>query len=344
MTTNARAWTIAARPDGVPAPSDFRLVERAVPAPGDGEVLLKAHYLALAPVMRSYMLGEPAAGERPLALGDVIHGRGVAEVVASRHPDWRPGDVVHGQIGWQTHKLSRMTPGERFFRMARRGLPAHAGLSALGMTGFSAWCGFVTCGAPKAGDAVLVSGAAGGVGSIVVQIARAMGCAPVVGIAGGAEKCSAVRALGADACIDYKAEGIRARIAALFPRGIDLYFDNVGGEILEAALGNLALSARIVLCGSISEYTRAEPFGPRNYTALRRAEASMRGFFVYNHSADFARAEADLARLIGEGKLRLQQTVLDGFDLMPEGLIGLFIGANTGKMCVAVTPGADMVY
>jgi hypothetical protein len=344
VTGSTRAWTIAARPDGVPRPSDFCLIEEPRRALEDGEVRLRAHYLALAPVMRSYMLGEPAAGEHPLAPGDVIHGRGVAEVIESRNPGFMQGSFVHGQIGWRTEKISRMTPAERFFAMSRRGLPAHAGLSALGMTGFSAWCGFVTCGAPKPGDAVLVSGAAGGVGSIVVQIARAMGCTPVIGIAGGPGKCAAVRALGADDCIDYKGEDVRARIVSLLPGGIDLYFDNVGGEILEAALAHLAASARIVLCGSISEYTRGEPFGPRNYTALRRAEAIMRGFFVYNHAADFSRAEAALAALIAEGRLTLQQTVLDGFERMPEGLIGLFTGKNTGKMCVRVTPGGDTIF
>ncbi len=343
MPDRRLSWTIARRPQGAPRAEDFALVEDAVPEPGPGEMLLKAHYLALAPVMRAYMLGEPAAGEAPLAIGDVIHGRGVAEVIASNHPGYAAGDFVHGQIGWRTHKVTKASSQERFFKMARRGLPAHVGLSVLGMTGFSAYGGFIECAGPKPGEGVLISGAAGGVGSIVVQIARAMGCAPVIGIAGGPEKCAYVRGLGADECLDYKSGGLAARIAGAFPNGLDVYFDNVGGEILEAALDNLAMGARIVLCGSISEYARGEPFGPRNYTRLRRSEAVMRGFFVYNHAASFPRAEAALARLVADGRLTPQQTILDGFERMPDGLIGLYAGANAGKMCVRVTKGADVV-
>jgi NADPH-dependent curcumin reductase CurA len=212
------------------------------------------------------------------------------------------------------------------------------------MTGYSAWCGFISRGEPLEGDAVLVSGAAGGVGSLVVQIARARGCAPVVGIAGGPEKCALMRDLGADHMIDYHSEDVAERIGALFPDGIDVYFDNVGGEILEAALEHLAPRARVVLCGSISEYTRDEPFGPRNYTRLRKTDSDMRGFFVYNHADEFDAAEAEMAQWIRSGSLRALVDFSDGFETLPEALMGLYRGSNVGKRIVRVQTGEDVVY
>ena len=341
-----RQWTVAARPVRELDHQHFGYRESAVDDPGDGEMLLKTHYLNVAPVMRMYMMAEGGGEttESLLDIGDVIHGRGVAEVVASKHPGFAAGDFVHGQIGWQTWKVTSATPEEKFVRMTRRGVPAYYGLSALGMTGYSAYCGFVCRGQPRAGDAVLVSGAAGGVGSLVVQIAKALDCAPVIGIAGGKEKCALIAELGADSMIDYKAEDVPARIAELLPGGADIYFDNVGGEILEAALDNLAHAARIVLCGSISEYTREEPFGPTNYTQLRRVEADMRGFFVYNHADQFERAETDIADWIREGRLRALVDITDGFEHMPDALIGLYTGTNRGKRIVRVEPGDDAIY
>ena len=341
-----RQWTVAERPVQALEQRHFEYRERPVPEPGDGEALLRTHYLNVAPVMRMYMMAEGGgeSTESVLAIGDVIHGRGVAEVVASRHPDYAPGDFVHGQLGWQTHKVTAFTPQEKFVKMRRRGVPAWYGLSALGMTGYSAWCGFVSRGAPRAGDGVLVSGAAGGVGSLVVQIARARGCSPVVGIAGGPDKCALVRELGAEAVIDYKSDDVLRAIGEHFPDGLDIYFDNVGGEILEAALEHLAPRARIVLCGSISEYTRDEPFGPRNYTRLRKSDADMRGFFVYNHADEFEAAEAEMAGWIREGRLRALVDFSDGFESLPEALMGLYTGTNHGKRIVRVHPGDDPVY
>lgn len=341
-----RQWTVAGRPENDLRPDHFAYREVPVPSPSAGEVLLQTHYLNVAPVMRMYMMarGGGESTEAVLEIGDVIHGRGVAEVLESRHPDYAPGDFVHGQLGWQTHKVSAMTPQEKFIKMRRRGVPAYYGLSALGMTGYSAWCGFISRGEPLEGDAVLVSGAAGGVGSLVVQIARARGCAPVVGIAGGPEKCALMRDLGADHMIDYHSEDVAERIGALFPDGIDVYFDNVGGEILEAALEHLAPRARVVLCGSISEYTRDEPFGPRNYTRLRKTDSDMRGFFVYNHADEFDAAEAEMAQWIRSGSLRALVDFSDGFETLPEALMGLYRGSNVGKRIVRVQTGEDVVY
>ncbi|MEO0996115.1 MAG: NADP-dependent oxidoreductase [Pseudomonadota bacterium] len=341
-----RQWTVAARPVSALTREHFGYREVPVGEPRSGELLLKTRYLNVAPVMRMYMMAEGGgeSTESVLEIGDVIHGRGVAEVVQSNHAGFQAGDFVHGQIGWQTYKITRATPQEKFVRMTRRGVPAYYGLSALGMTGYSAYCGFVSRGEPKRGDAVLVSGAAGGVGSLVVQIARALGCEPVVGIAGDDEKCALVRDLGAHATINYRDEDVTARIAGLLPNGADVYFDNVGGEILEAALDNLAFAARVVLCGSISEYTRREPFGPRNYTRLRKHNADMRGFFVYNHSDEFDLAESDIAGWIKRGQLRALVDISDGFDKMPDALIGLYTGTNRGKRIVRVEPGDDPIY
>jgi NADPH-dependent curcumin reductase CurA len=331
-----RQWVVAARPDGNPRASDFAFREAPLPEPRAGEVLLRTLYLSLAPVMSMYMSGRAVAQRPPLDIGDVIHGRGVGEVIESRHPDYQIGDVLHGQIGWQTHVVTSLDPADRFYRFTATDLPAHLALGALGMTGFSAYCGFVNAGEPQPGDAVLVSGAAGGVGHLVIQIARALDCGKIVGIAGGTDKCALIRELGCDAAIDYHAEDVPARIAALFPDGADLYFDNVGGEMLEAALDNLAFGARIVLCGSISEYTRSEPFGPRNYTMLRRHEAIMRGFYVYNHEDTFGAAEQQMAAWIRTEKIRPVQNIIEGVENMPAALIGLYTGTNVGKQVVKV--------
>jgi len=253
-------WRVKKRPVHNVTPGDFECTESEIPEPGKGEVLLRTHYLGLAPVMRFYMQGTGAAGERILQIGDVIHGRGVAQIAKSRNPEWREGEMVQGQLGWRTCKVSAMTPSEKFFRMKKNGLPAALGAGVLGMTGLSAHAGFFACGDPKAGDRMVLSGAAGGVGSMVSQMAaNVVGCT-VIGIAGGAQKCDFILAHGCSAAIDYKADDIPKCLDDFCPEGIDLYFDNVGGEILEACLERLRFQARIVLCGSISEYLRDEPF------------------------------------------------------------------------------------
>ncbi|MEM7764044.1 MAG: NADP-dependent oxidoreductase [Pseudomonadota bacterium] len=341
-----RQWVVAQHPDKTLLPEHFAYREVAVATPDDGQVLLRTHYLNVAPVMQRYMMrdGGGNSPESALSVGDVIHGRGVAEVIESRHPAFEVGDFVHGQVGWQTHKCTSVTPQEKLIRMQKRGLPAYLGLSALGMTGYSAYCGFVTRGEPQPGDHVLVSGAAGGVGSLVVQMAKAMGCGRVIGIAGSDKKCARVVGLGADHCINYKTEDVAVEIARHLPDGMDLFFDNVGGETLEAALDHLRSRARVVLCGSISEYNRAAPFGPRNYTRLRSTDSDLRGFFVYNHQPEFAAAEAQIADWIRAGRLRALVDIDDGFEHMPAALIGLYNGTNTGKRIVRVNPGEDIFY
>jgi NADPH-dependent curcumin reductase CurA len=323
-------WRVARAPQGSLQPDDFSWVESPVPEPGACEVLLKTLYLGLAPVMRMYMQGGAAAGEVPLRPGDLIHGRGVAQVIKSRHPDWREGDLVQGQIGWQTYKVSAMTPAEKMFRVHLHGLPALYACKTLGMTGLSAHAGLFACGEPKADDTLVLSGAAGGVGSIVSQLAANVAGCRVIGIAGGPEKCDLVGQQGCVAAIDYKSDDLQQRLKDLCPHGIDCYFDNVGGETLATVLEHLAHRARIVLCGSISEYAREQPFGLTNYTRLRSKDARMQGFFVYNHLDRWETVMAELAGWIHDGRLRPRHDVTAGFQNMPKALARLYAGLNQG--------------
>ena len=334
MSVN-RQWCVGARPVGKPKPSDFLFKEAPMRIAGEGEVLLETLYLGIAPVMRMYMMNLPAGGEPPLDIGDVIHGRGVARVLESRHPDYEVGEIVQGQLGWQTHKVSKMTAAERFLKVKHHELSYAHSVRILSMTGLTAYTSFIEQGQPKKGETVVVSGAAGGVGHMVVQMAKIKGCR-VIGIAGGPEKCAIVSGLGADAMIDYKADDVPAKIQELCPDGMDIYYDNVGGEILSACLNNLAYNARIVLCGSISEYTREEKFGLENYAMLRRANATMHGYFVYNYLDQFDRTNAQLADWISSGEMTPLIDELIGFEKMPEALIGVYDGTNIGTRCVKV--------
>lgn len=325
-------WIIAKRPSGNVRPEDFAWQEMAIPELAPGEVLLKTLYLSLAPVMRDYMSGQSFAGEAPLAIGDVVLGRGIAQIVQSRHPDWREGQVVQGQLGWQTYKVSTMSAAEKFRVMPANGLSASLGLGALGMTGLSAWAGFYNVGQPEEGDVVLVSGAVGGVGSLVIQFAANVTGCDVIGIAGTKEKCALAQALGCTTTINYKTQDVRAEL----PDGLNIYFDNVGGDILDAAMDHLAQRARIVLCGSISEYTRDTPYPLQNYARLRRSDSHMRGFFVYNHLQDWDRAMGEITAWIHDGKVKPVEQITDGFEQMPAALAGLYAGQNVGKQLCRV--------
>ena len=335
MSDINRQWCVGARPVGKPVAEDFKYQEVPRPVASDGEVLLETLYLGIAPVMRMYMQGISAAGERPLDIGDVIHGRGVARVLESHHPDYEAGDIVQGQLGWQTYKVSKMTAQERFFKVKHHDVGYALSVRMLSMTGLTAYTSFFEQGQPQKGDVVLVSGAAGGVGHMVTQMAKISGC-KVIGIAGGPKKCQIVTDLGADHVIDYKNEDVAERVAELCPDGLDIYYDNVGGEILMAALEYLAMNARIVLCGSISEYAREEPFGLSNYTRLRAANATMHGYFVYNYLHKFEESNDWLAAHVTNGKMKPLMDVLDGFEKMPEALMGVYEGKNIGMRCVRV--------
>ena len=339
-----RQWVLADRPVGREVRgTDFDLVTRPIPALRDGEFLVRTLYLSVAPVMRQYML-QGGAGERPLQLGETMRGRGVGVVVDSRNPRFAPGGFVQGKLGWQEHSVSDGSPYYMMYRIRQRVAPLSTGIGVLGVTGFTSYLGLLHVGQLQRGDRVLVSGAAGGVGSSVAQIAKHHGAGRVVGIAGGAEKCRMlVERLGYDAAIDRRSEDLHARLGELLPDGFDLMFDNVGGETLDAALLHLRMDARVVLCGRISEYLGDEerPYALRNYQRLHKRYASLRGFFIYRLESMFPQAEAAMAEMIRAGALTHAEDVLEGLERMPEALIRLFTGANRGKQLVRVDPEAE---
>jgi NADPH-dependent curcumin reductase CurA len=269
-----------------------------------------------------------------------MHGRGVGRIVESRHPDWRVGEIVHGKMGWQRYAIADGSPYYLMFKVRQRVVPVSTALGVLGLTGFTSYLGLVDVGGVKAGDQVLVSGAAGGVGSNVGQIARNLG-AEAVGIAGSAEKCALLTSsLGYRAAIDYKSENVEQRIGELFPAGLDVFFDNVGGETLDAGLVHLRRHARVVLCGAISQYIDGieRPYALKNAFAIFKKMARMEAFFIYEMSERFERAEAQLADWIAAGKLTYREDILEGLEQMPSALIRLFEGRNVGKQLVRVTP------
>ncbi len=328
---------LAARPEGAVRASDFRLIEAPVPDLEPGQFLIKTLYLGVAAVMRGYMLNTEKF-ERPLAIGDVMHGRGVGRVVASRHGDYAVGDIVHGKLGWREYAMANGSPYFLMYKVQQRVAPLSTALGVLGLTGFTSYLGLVDIGAVHAGDVVLVSGAAGGVGSNVGQIARNLGAA-AIGLAGTDEKCQLlVDQLGYRAAINYRTEPLNERLAALCPEGIDVVFDNVGGEILDASLAHLRRHARVVLCGAISQYIDGveRPRPLHNAFAIFKKMARMEAFFIYEMSEHFPRAEQQLAAWIAAGQLRYQEDILDGIEKMPEALIGLFAGRNIGKQLVRV--------
>jgi NADPH-dependent curcumin reductase CurA len=334
-------WVLAARPVGAVKEGDFRLIESPLRPLAEGEFRIEVLYLGVAAVMRGYMLNTEKF-ERPLDLGDVMHGRGVGRIVESRNPDWRIGEIVHGKMGWQRYAIADGSPYYFMFKVRQRVVPVSTALGVLGLTGFTSYLGLVDVGAVNAGDQVLVSGAAGGVGSNVGQIAQNLG-AEAVGIAGSAQKCALLTsALGYRAAIDYKSENVEQRISELFPTGLDVFFDNVGGETLDAGLAHLRRHARVVLCGAISQYIDGveRPYALKNAFALFKKMARMEAFFIYEMGERFERAEAQLADWIAAGKLTYQEDILDGLEQMPSALIRLFEGRNVGKQLVRVTPDA----
>jgi NADPH-dependent curcumin reductase CurA len=334
-------WVLAARPEGAVRASDFRLIESPLRALVDGEFRIEVMYLGVAAVMRGYMLNSEKF-ERPLELGDVMHGRGVGRIVESRNPAWPVGDIVHGKMGWQQYAIADGSAYFLMYKVKQRIAPVSTALGVLGLTGFTSYLGLVDIGAVKAGDRVLVSGAAGGVGSNVGQIARNLGADPI-GIAGSAAKCELLtNRLGYRAAINYREERVDERIGALLPEGLDVFFDNVGGEILDAGLDHLRRHARVVLCGAISQYIDGieQPRPLRNAFAIFKKMARMEAFFIYEMSAHFERAEAQMAEWIAAGRLHYQEDVLEGLEQMPEALIRLFAGRNVGKQLVRVLPGA----
>ncbi|HWA59939.1 MAG TPA: NADP-dependent oxidoreductase [Caulobacteraceae bacterium] len=314
------------------APHHFRLTEGPVPIPAEGEVLLRARYVSLDAANRAWMQG--ATYRSALSSGQVMAGGALAEVVDSRSPNLKPGDLVFADMGWQEYAA---LPGKRLEPLPKLEPMTHL-LSVYGVAGLTAYFGLLKCGRPQAGDTVVVSAAAGSVGSIVGQIAKIKGCR-VVGIAGGQAKGALlVRDFGFDQVVDYKAGNLRRALSEACPDGIDVYFDNVGGDIFEAALFNMKNHGRIACCGALSQYDGAPPpTGPRGVPGLivtRRL--TLQGFVVMDYAAENPTALADLQGWVASGRLKVAEDVIDGLENLPDALVGLLAGENVGKRMVKV--------
>ena len=331
-----RAWTLAARPHGVPKRSDFALTETAVPAPGPGQVLIAVHYHSLDPYMRGRMNAPSGASyTAPVAVGGVLEADAVGEVVASNSARFAPGDFAMGKIGWQEYGVM----DARDVRKIDPGLaPISTSLGVLGMPGLTAYHGLFEVARPVAGDTVVVTAAAGAVGAVVGQLAARCGCR-VIGIAGAARKVDYVtRELGFDAAIDYKTEDVPARLRELCPGGIDVYWDNVGGAVTDTAIDQLAVRGRAVICGQIAFYNATSPpQGPRNIPRmLLTRRARMEGFLVFQFADRHEPALARLGQWVSAGHLRYREDVVEGIEQAPAAFIGLLAGANFGKLVVKV--------
>ena len=332
MTTNHQI-RLAARPVGLPKPSDWQLTEEAVPEPGDGEFLVQVQYISLDPAMRGWM-NDAKSYIRPVAIGEVMRAGAAGKVVKSRHEKFKEGDLVTGGFGVQEYAVS---DGKGVNKVDAR-LPLPTYLGTLGMPGMTAYFGLLDVGKPRPEQTVVVSGAAGAVGSVVGQIAKIKGCR-AVGIAGGAEKCRLlVDEFGFDAAIDYKKEDVKAALKTHCPKGIDVYFDNVGGDILDAALARLARGARIVICGAISQYNNTGGMkGPANYMSLLVNRASMTGMVVFDYADRYVDAAREMAGWIAAGKLKAKEDVVPGgIAAFHDTLLKLFKGENTGKLVLSV--------
>lgn len=333
MTKINRQWLIAARPTGRPLKdSDFEWVQTPVREPEAGEVLLRTLYLGFDPAQKGWMEnvgGYVAATE----LGEVMRGSAIAEVVASKARGFEPGDKVTGRTGWQDY--ATVTPNDLLKIEDGKLLTAHLGV--LGTTGMTAFFGLQKIGKPFAGDTLVITGAAGATGSVVGQIGKIAGC-KVIGIAGGPDKCKwLVDELGFDAAIDYKSEDVRHRVRELSPGGIDVLWDNVGGTILNGLLGELAMNARVVICGGISRYERGQmPAGPENYFNLVFKRATMSGFIVLDYHAEFALARSRIGQWIENGLIRYREDIQHGLENAPRTLMRLFNGQNMGKQLLKV--------
>jgi NADPH-dependent curcumin reductase len=324
-----RQFKLKQRPVGMVKREDFEFAEGAVPEPGEGEFLVRNAYLSLDPAMRGWM-NEGKSYIPPVALGEVMRAGAVGEIVKSNHPKFAVGQHVVGMFGVQDYAVSNgkgVTPADP--KLAP--LPVYLG--TLGMPGMTAYFGLLEVGKPQAGETVVVSGAAGAVGQVVGQIAKIKGCR-VVGIAGGADKCRyVVDELGFDACIDYKQEDVKKALKQHCPQGVNVYFDNVGGDILDAVLTQLAMRARIVICGAISQYNNTTAVkGPSNYMSLLVNRASMTGMVVFDWADRYGEAAREMAGWLASGKLKTREDIAEGLETFPETLLKLFKGENTGKL------------
>ena len=335
MSNHNRRVVLTERPTGMVSESNLRVEEADVPTAGPGEALAAVRYLSIDPTIRTWMDDAPGYLP-PIGIGEVIRSGGIAEIVESNCPRYEPGQLVFGMTGWQDYAIA--DEGEHTFQLLPPGVSPTIALGLFGITGMTAYFGVLDVGKLKQGDVVVVSAAAGSTGSTVGQIAKIKGAGKVVGIAGGPQKCSWIAdELGFDATIDYKGEDVAARLREECPDGVDLFFDNVGGEILDACLGQLALRGRVVLCGAIASYNdRGARTGPANYGSLIIRRGRMEGFIILDYFDRLPEAQAQIAQWLAEGKLKSAEHLVEGLEHAPEALNLLFTGGNTGKVIVKV--------
>ena len=335
MAEQNRRLVLAERPSGMVDDGTVRTDQQDVPKAGAGEALAKVRYLSIDPTIRTWMDDAPGYLP-PIGIGEVIRSGGIAEVLESNTDTYKPGQLLFGMTGWQDYVIA--DDGERALQALPPGVPPTTALGLFGITGMTAYFGLLDVGKMKEGDVVVVSGAAGATGSSVGQIARNKGAKKVIGIAGGKEKCSwIVNELGFDAAVDYKAENVAARLHEEAPEGIDVYFDNVGGEILNTCLAQLAMRGRVVVCGAISGYNdRGAVKGPANYVNLIRIRGRMEGFLILDYLARMPEGQAEMAGWLAEGKIKSAEHVVEGLEKAPEALNLLFTGGNIGKVIVKV--------
>jgi NADPH-dependent curcumin reductase CurA len=333
MTLRNHQFRLAARPVGPVKRTDFNYVEEPVRSPGDNEVLVKTLYLSLDPAMRGWM-NEGKSYVPPVALGEVMRAGGVGKVVESKHPKFSAGDFVYGTLGIQEYAT---LDGKGLSKVDPSVAPLPVYLGALGMPGMTAYFGLLDIGKPQPGETVVVSGAAGAVGTVVGQIAKIKGCR-VVGIAGGKQKCDYLtQTLGFDAAIDYKSEDVKKALRQHCPKGVDVYFDNVGGDILDIVLTQLARKARIIICGAISQYNSTTGVkGPSNYMSLLVNRASMTGMVVFDYADRYPEAGREMAGWLKSGQLKTREDIVEGLQTFPETLLKLFSGENFGKLVLKV--------
>jgi NADPH-dependent curcumin reductase len=325
-------FRLAARPVGLPKPSDWSYTEAPIAEPGDGEVLVKILYVGLEPAMRGWM-NEGRSYIPPVGIGEVMRGFGAGRVVASNFPGLAVGDHVSGMLGIQEYAVAN---GQALWKADAQLAPLESYLGTLGMPGMTAYFGLLDIGKPAEGETVVVSGAGGAVGGVVGQIAKLKG-ARVIGIAGGSEKCDYVTNLGFDAAIDYKGEDVMEGLGKLAPDGIDVFFDNVGGDILDAALAHLARNARVVICGAISQYNTTSTIkGPSNYLSLLVNHASMTGFVFSDYLGRIPEAAEALGGWVAAGEISSREDIAEGLENFPDTLLRLFSGENTGKLVLRV--------
>jgi NADPH-dependent curcumin reductase CurA len=329
---------LAKRPVGMPTRDDWSFTTEAVREPGEGGVLVKALALSLDPAMRGWM-NEGKSYIEPVGLGEIMRAGGIGRVMASKNPQFAGGDLVSAVIGVQEYATIEADQMRKagLFKIDPRVGSVTQWLNVLGMPGMTAYFGLLDVGQPRPGDTVVVSGAAGAVGQTVGQLAKIKGCR-VVGIAGGPAKCEwVVKELGFDACIDYKGGNVRDGLKQHCPKGVDVYFDNVGGEILDHALARLARGARIVICGAISQYNNTQAVqGPKNYMSLLVNRARMQGMVVFDYTERFPQAITELAGYLKDGRMKSREDIVRGIENFPEALLKLFSGENFGKLVLQV--------